>query len=568
MLEVSNVRLPLDAALPGKGALVRRAAAKALSVRADEISSTVLLKRSVDARKKKDVHFVATLGVELAGGPQAEDAALARSEGGKAKRHVPYEPLAIPDCAAIAAREGFVRPVVVGTGPAGLFAALYLARAGLRPIVLERGACVEERARDVAAFNAGGALDPESNVQFGEGGAGTFSDGKLTTNTKNPYAKHVLRMFVEAGAPEEILWEAHPHIGSDRLPGVVAAVRKEIVERGGDVRFHARLCGLRTERGAVSSVDVEDVRTKARSSIPARQVVLACGHSARDVFELLFDAGFELERKPFSVGVRIEHPQRAVNEAQWGRAADHPALGAAEYKLAVHLPNGRGVYTFCMCPGGEVVCAASEEGRVVVNGMSNFARDGANANSAVLVGVDPDDFGGEGPLAGVDFQRRWEGVASRTARAAARAQGASEERAAYCAPAQTVGDFLAGTTGAASATVAPTYARGVAWCSLRSVLPAFVADALTEALPLLDRRLAGFADPEAVMTGVETRSSSPVRIVRREDRQAWLPAAGASRVPSGVYPCGEGAGYAGGIMSAAVDGLRTAEAIAAAVAGE
>ena len=656
MLEVANVRLPLDAGLPEGTALIKTAAAKALGVPAGRIEGVRMLKRSVDARKKHDVHFVATLGVALVGGEPEERrflAALAGTvsgenaagepSGAKATRshdapegkmlpartakkgararkgardarrsgavaanvklHEPYTPLAIPDCTEIAADADFVRPVVVGAGPAGLFAALYLARAGLRPLVLERGGSVDERAQDVAAFQARGVLDPDSNVQFGEGGAGTFSDGKLTTNTKNPYTKHVLRLFADAGAPEEILWQAHPHIGSDRLPSVVATLREEIIARGGDVRFHARFCGVRLVGGRVASIEVENVRTGARETLPARQVIVACGHSARDVFELLHDAGFLLEPKPFSVGVRIEHPQRLINEAQWGAAAAHPALGAAEYKLAVHLPNGRGVYTFCMCPGGEVVCAASEAGGVVVNGMSNFARDGENANSALLVGVDPADFGGEGPLAGVAFQRRIERAAYQAACAAARAAGVPEEDAPFCAPAQTVGDFLeearmpdAGSAPVSPASaVRPTYARGVAWCSLRSVLPEFVSDALAEALPLLDRRLKGFADAHAVMTGVETRSSSPVRIVREDDRQAWAAVdnlrgerkegleSGCAHegrcdaedavsrscaddsaqrlVPSGVYPCGEGAGYAGGIMSAAVDGLRTAEAL-------
>ena len=427
--------------------------------------------------------------------------------------------------------------IVVGAGPAGLFAALRLIQEGVRPIVLERGKSVEERGKDMARIARENIVDPDSNYCFGEGGAGAYSDGKLYTRSKKRGSvDKILNVFCQFGASTNILADAHPHIGTDRLPDAVKGLREMILAHGGEVRFRTKLTDIELSGEALRVVRL--ARGGAEEALEADSLILAAGHSARDLFALLKERGAQLEQKAFSMGVRCEHPQKVISRAQYGAFAAHPALGAADYRLAVHLPNGRGVYTFCMCPGGYVVGAASEEGLLCVNGMSPFARDGQNANAAVLCEVRPADFGSDDPLAGVELQRKWE-------RAAFLAGGGD-----YRAPAQRLGDFLTGKPSGGAGSVAPTYPLGVRFGTLDGCLPNFVLAALREAFPLFDKKLRGYAMPDAVLTGVETRSSSPVRIVRGGNGQSNL---------RGVYPCGEGAGYAGGILSAAVDGIRQAE---------
>ncbi|NLJ32055.1 MAG: hypothetical protein GX424_10725 [Clostridiales bacterium] len=522
MYRVSELRLPLD----GTEEDLKRLAAEKLKIPVSEIRSCSLYRKSVDARKKDRVHFICTADVECGRVRLPKNAKIMEAEPYR------YEPPKVVKQDA--------RPVVVGFGPAGLFAALILAQAGQNPIVFERGSAVEQRGEQVAQFWKTGSLNPQSNVQFGEGGAGTFSDGKLNTGTKDSRARKVLEEFAAAGAPREILYEAKPHIGTDRLPGTVRSLREQIRSLGGEVFFDTVLENLLIRDGRVAGVEVRP-KDGLPYRVEARKVVLAIGHSARDTFEMLHALGVPMERKAFSVGARIEHPQALIDRAQYGGFAGHPALGAADYRLAVHLPDGRGVYTFCMCPGGSVVAAASEEGRLVTNGMSCFARDGVNANSALLVGVGPEDFGGDHPLAGAAFQRRLE-------EAAFRLGGGS-----YCAPVQRVEDFLHRRASAVIGSVKPTYRPGVTPCGLDGCLPGFIADSMRRGILLMDARLHGFAYPDALLTAVETRSSSPVRILRGPAME--------SVGVGGLYPCGEGAGYAGGIISAAVDGVRCAEKI-------
>lgn len=540
LIQANNVSLSLDALLPDQRDLLAREAAAAVGVKPARIKDARIVRKAVDARKKTHVHFVVNLVLDIEGCTAPDQ--LRPKKGVQVQVPNAPGPVTFPDLAELANAPGTLRPVVVGAGPAGLFCALALARAGLKPLLVERGRPVDERLRDVQAFADGGPLDEQSNIQFGEGGAGTFSDGKLTTGTKSPFARFVLEEFAASGAPEDILTDAKPHIGTDFLPDVVRALRQRIIEAGGEVRFNTQLTSLSQLGQTLCAATLTDLTTGAPEDIFTNALVLACGHSARDTYQMLLDAGVAMERKPFAMGVRIEHAQAAIDRAQYGAAAGHPALPPADYKLAVHNADGRGVYTFCMCPGGEVVAAASEAGGVCTNGMSSHARSGSNANAALLVEVRPDDLPqAEGVLAGMRLQRQLE-------RAAYQAGGST-----YAAPAQTVASFM--NTGDGSlCSPRPTYSRGVREADLHDIFPAFMTDALTEALPNLGRKLKGFDAPDALMTAVEARSSSPVRLMRHKRTLQSI-------THPGVYPAGEGGGHAGGIMSAACDGLRVASAI-------
>lgn len=524
MIRISDIFLPLDY----NDETIKKAAAKKLNVRSEAIEYVSLYRRSVDARKKNQIHFQATVDVKFFG---SEKKAVSKCRSAVIVEEYQY---LLPVSKPLEKR-----PVIVGSGPCGLFAALILAQAGQRPIVIERGRDVDSRTKDVNTFWSGGSLDITSNVQFGEGGAGTFSDGKLNTGTKDSRTRKVLLEFAAHGAPKEILYLAKPHIGTDMLKGTVKNIRKEIIRLGGEVLFETQLIGLRSADGKLTGAVLSS--HGGQQTLDTDHIILAVGHSARDTFEMLLESGIAMEQKPFAMGVRIEHLQENINQSQYGDFYNSPYLSAADYKLAVHLAGGRGVYTFCMCPGGTVVAAASEQGHLVTNGMSEFARDGRNANSALLVGINTNDFGSGDILAGVRLQRSLE-------RRAFLAGGEN-----YNAPVQRVCDFLKKQKSAALGSVIPTYRPGVELTNLNNVLPPFMTDSLREGIAVMDHRLSGFADGDAVLTAVESRSSSPVRILRDETMQ--------SVSLKGLYPCGEGAGFAGGIISAAVDGIKAAEKI-------
>ncbi len=533
MIRVSELKLPLDHPEDALPALI----AATLGIPAAELLSHKIYKRSYDARKQK-LLLVYIADVEVAPSLQAE--LLAKS---KDNPHIRPAPDQSYHLVAHAASAPVLRPVVVGFGPCGIFAALLLAQMGLQPIVLERGKKVRERTRDTWGLWRKSVLNPESNVQFGEGGAGTFSDGKLWSQIKDPrfLGRKVMTEFVKAGAPEEILLVSKPHIGTFKLVKVVEHMREQIIAMGGEIRFEQRLSDVLIDNGQLRGISVQNLQDGSSYELRADHVVLAPGHSARDTFAMLHERGVYMEAKPFSVGFRIEHPQGLIDRARLGQHAGHPLLGAADYKLVHHAANGRSVYSFCMCPGGTVVAATSEEGRVVTNGMSQYSRNERNANAGIVVGISPADYPG-GPLAGIAFQRALESHAFTL--------GGSN----YQAPGQLVGDFVAGRASTQLGTVEPSYKPGVLLTDLASALPAYAITAMREALPVFGKKIRGFDMADAVLTGVETRTSSPLRITRGDDFQ--------SINVKGLYPAGEGASYAGGILSAGVDGIEVAEAVA------
>jgi uncharacterized protein len=533
MLRLTEVKLPLD----HPDSALDTAILERLGINAGELVSYTVFKRSYDARKKSAIVLIYTLDVAT-----KDDAAILQR---LAKHpHVGPTPDTSYHFVAQAPTALAERPVVIGTGPCGLFAGLILAQMGYKPIILERGKTVRERTKDTWGLWRKSTLNPESNVQFGEGGAGTFSDGKLYSQIKDPkhYGRKVLTEFVKAGAPEEILYVSKPHIGTFRLVKMVEQMRASIEALGGTIRFESKVEDIEIEAGQVQGVVLAD-----GERIETRHVVLAIGHSARDTFQMLHQRGVYIEAKPFSIGFRVEHPQSLIDRSRFGPNAGHPILGAADYKLVHHAANGRSVYSFCMCPGGTVVAATSEPGRVVTNGMSQYSRNERNANAAIVVGITPSDYPGD-PLAGIAFQRHWESKAFELG------------GGTYQAPGQLVGDFVAGKPSTDFGSVQPSYKPGVKLGELGSALPDYAISAMREAFPAFDKQIKGFNLYDAVLTGVETRTSSPIRIKRNDDNCQSLNT-------TGLFPAGEGAGYAGGILSAAVDGIKVAEAVALSMNG-
>lgn len=503
--------------------------AKALNVKETDIEACSLYRKSVDARKRSDVHFCCSYLIKL---NINEEELLSKAPLKNATIYNNKEYI-FP----VLNKKPQKRPVIIGFGPAGIFAALTLAKAGACPIIFEMGENVDKRSRDIEAFFETGKLNPRSNVQFGEGGAGAFSDGKLTTGIKDVRLKAILKTLYAFGAPESILYDAKPHIGTDVLRNVIKNIREEIIRLGGEVNFSSKLKDIILENQKLSKIIIE---SEGKDKIyDCEELILAIGHSARDTFYMLRAKGLDMERKPFAVGARIEHKQRDIDRSQLGSFADFPEFCPTDYKLSTHLKNGRGVYSFCMCPGGEVINASSEEGEVCVNGMSYHKREGENANSALLVSVEPTDFEGEDVLAGIEFQRKIE-------------RAAFDIGSNYLPISQRVGDFLKGVPSENFGKITPSAKSGVIFDDIRRVLPSFITESLKEGIMEFDKKLRGFSDSDAVLTAPEARSSSPVRILRNEQKCSNI---------EGIYPCGEGAGYAGGIMSAAVDGIRCAEAL-------
>ncbi len=531
MIRITELRLPIDHTADD----LEKAILKRLNLSPEDLISFEIFKRSYDARKNVALAFIYTIDLSI----KDERAVLQQFSSDSHIRPSPDTSYHYVAAAPDSIQSGkSLRPVVVGFGPCGIFAALLLAQMGFKPIVLERGKQVRERTQDTWGLWRKNILNPESNVQFGEGGAGTFSDGKLYSQIKDPkfYGRKVIQEFVKAGAPSEIQYVAKPHIGTFRLVGMVEKIRQEIIDLGGEIRFSQKVIGFDIRNGQMAGVKIE-----GQSDLPASHVVLALGHSARDTFKVLHDAGVYMEAKPFSVGFRIEHPQSLIDKARLGPHAGNELIGAADYKLVHHAKNGRSVYSFCMCPGGTVVAATSEPNRVVTNGMSQYSRNERNANAGIVVGITPEDYPG-GPLAGIEFQRQLESKAFELG------------GGTYEAPGQLVGDFIEGKPSTEFGSVIPSYKPGVHLTDLAQALPPYAIEAIREALPAFEKQIKGFSMKDAVLTGVETRTSSPLRITRGPNYQ--------SLNIKGLYPAGEGAGYAGGILSAGVDGIKVAEAVA------